>query len=82
MENEDWRYDKWPEFYLGKNVADFYDADIVAKLDALEEEEDKILAMESAKKEAQDSSEDEEGITMDDLRKQCLKVKGRINIIK
>lgn len=51
LENEDWRYDKWPEFYLGKNVADFYDKDIVAKLDALEEEEEKILAMEAAKKE-------------------------------
>ena len=29
-----------------------------------------------------ESSEDEGGITMDDLRKQCLKVKGKINIIK
>lgn len=43
MENEDWRYDKWPEFFLGKNVSDFYDPEIVAKLDALEEEEEKIL---------------------------------------
>ena len=43
LEKEDWRYDKWPEFYQGKNVADFYDADIEAKLNALEEEEDKIL---------------------------------------
>lgn len=47
LENEDWRYDKWPEFYLGKNVADFYDADIVKKLDALEKEEDEILKMEA-----------------------------------
>lgn len=46
LENEDWRYDKWPEFYDGKNVADFYDADIEAKLNALEEEEDKFLQME------------------------------------
>ena len=29
-----------------------------------------------------ESSEDEGGITMDDLRKACTKVKGRINIIK
>ena len=49
LENEDWRYDKWPEFYLGKNVADFYDAEIVAKLDALEKEEDEILKMEAEK---------------------------------
>lgn len=40
LESEDWRYDKWPEFYLGKNVADFYDKDIEAKLNALEEEEE------------------------------------------
>ena len=40
LENEDWRYDKWPEFFEGKNVADFYDPEIVAKLDALEAEED------------------------------------------
>jgi nucleolar GTP-binding protein len=46
LEKEDWRYDKWPEFYLGKNVSDFYDADIEAKLNALEEEEDKIIQME------------------------------------
>jgi len=43
LEKEEWRYDKWPEFYLGKNVADFYDKDIEEKLNALEEEEDKIL---------------------------------------
>ena len=30
----------------------------------------------------QESSDDEGGITMDDLRKSCLKVKGKINIIK
>jgi len=28
---------------LGKNVSDFYDPEIVAKLDALEEEEEKLL---------------------------------------
>lgn len=43
LENEDWRYDKWPEFFQGKNVADFYDPEIVAKLDALEEEEERLL---------------------------------------
>ena len=43
LENEDWRYDKWPEFYLGKNVADFYDKDIEEKLNKLEEEEAKII---------------------------------------
>jgi len=36
LENEEWRYDAWPEFYNGKNVADFYDADIEEKLKLLE----------------------------------------------
>ena len=43
LDKEEWRYDKWPEFYLGKNVSDFYDKDIEEKLDKLEAEEAKIL---------------------------------------
>ena len=85
LENEDWRYDKWPEFYLGKNVSDFYDADIVAKLDALEKEEDAILQAEAKKVEMQADSSDGEnefGVTTADLRKSVLKVRGKINIIK
>ena len=81
LENEDWRYDKWPEFYLGKNVADFYDAEIVKKLDALEKEEDAILKMEAEKADEAESS-DEEGITTKDLAAAVKKVKGKINIIK
>lgn len=37
-----WRYDKIPEFLDGKNVYDFIDPDIEAKLQALEEEEEKL----------------------------------------
>jgi len=36
---------------LGKNVADFYDADIEAKLNALEAEEEQILKLEAQKAE-------------------------------
>jgi nucleolar GTP-binding protein len=54
MENEDWRYDKWPEFYLGKNVADFYDKDIEEKLNKLEEEEAEILEMEAEQEAARE----------------------------
>lgn len=46
LEDDSWKFDRWPEFYLGKNVMDFYDPDIEAKLKALEEEEDKLLQME------------------------------------
>ena len=82
LEKEEWRYDKWPEFYLGKNVADFYDKDIEEKLDRLEAEEAKILKLEEEAEAAKESSEDEDGITMADL-KTCVKdVRGKINIIK
>jgi nucleolar GTP-binding protein len=82
LEKEDWRYDKWPEFYLGKNVADFYDAEIVAKLDALEKEEDAILQLEADKAEEIGESSDEDGINAKDLAAAVKKVRGKITVIK
>lgn len=86
LENEDWRYDKWPEFFQGKNVADFYDPEIEQKLNALEEEEAQILAMEANENQdmndGEEDSSDEDGITMDDLQKTVDSVRGKINIIK
>ncbi|KAK2591791.1 Nucleolar GTP-binding protein 1 [Conoideocrella luteorostrata] len=42
LDNPDWKYDKIPEIFDGKNVYDFIDPDIEAKLAALEEEEEKL----------------------------------------
>ncbi|PNY22153.1 Nucleolar GTP-binding protein 1 [Tolypocladium capitatum] len=42
LENPEWKYDKIPEIFDGKNVYDFIDPDIEAKLQALEEEEEKL----------------------------------------
>jgi hypothetical protein len=67
---------------MGKNVADYYDADIEAKLNALEEEEDKILQMEADKAAMHESSSDEDGITVADLKRCVTDVRGKINIIK
>ncbi|KAI5191767.1 nucleolar GTP-binding protein [Nematocida minor] len=39
IKNE-WKYDTIPEIYNGKNIADYIDVDIEAKLQKLEEEED------------------------------------------
>lgn len=47
LENEDWKYDNPPEFFNGKNVADFYDPDIEKKLNALEREEEELLKIEA-----------------------------------
>lgn len=82
LDKEEWRYDKWPEFFMGKNVADFYDPDIEAKLNALEEEEDKILKMEADNHAMNEESSDEDGITDGDLASTLKKVRGKINIIK
>ncbi|KAL2356472.1 P-loop containing nucleoside triphosphate hydrolase protein [Cryomyces antarcticus] len=42
LENPDWREDKMPEILDGKNVYDYIDPDIEAKLAALEEEEERL----------------------------------------
>ncbi|KAF5004315.1 hypothetical protein FDECE_9187 [Fusarium decemcellulare] len=44
LANPEWKYDKIPEIFDGKNVYDFVDPDIEAKLQALEEEEEKLEA--------------------------------------
>lgn len=44
LENPEWKYDRIPEVFDGKNVYDFVDPDIDAKLQALEEEEERLEA--------------------------------------
>ena len=44
LEDDDWKYDRIPEVFDGKNVSDYIDPDIENKLAALEEEEDRLEA--------------------------------------
>ncbi|KAF3919293.1 hypothetical protein ABW21_db0200263 [Orbilia brochopaga] len=44
LENDDWKFDKIPEVFDGKNVYDFIDPDIESKLAALEAEEERLEA--------------------------------------
>lgn len=44
LEDDEWKADTMPEVLDGKNVYDFLDADIAAKLQALEEEEERLEA--------------------------------------
>ena len=44
LDDEDWKYDRVPEVFDGKNVSDFIDLDIETKLAALEEEEEQLEA--------------------------------------
>ncbi|KAK8079918.1 nucleolar gtp-binding protein 1 protein [Apiospora hydei] len=44
LENDEWKQDRIPEIFDGKNVYDHVDPDIEAKLQALEEEEERLEA--------------------------------------
>jgi nucleolar GTP-binding protein len=44
LADDDWKHDKVPEVWNGKNVFDYVDPDIEANLAALEEEEEKLEA--------------------------------------
>ncbi|KAI0899993.1 nucleolar GTP-binding protein [Annulohypoxylon nitens] len=44
LENPEWKHDRIPEIYDGKNVYDYIDPEIDAKLQALEEEEERLEA--------------------------------------
>jgi nucleolar GTP-binding protein len=63
MREEDWKTDLIPELVDGKNIADFYDPDIDERLQALEAEEEALLAAEAeadaARAEAEESEDEE-----------------------
>ncbi|CAM1511410.1 Fc.00g089230.m01.CDS01 [Cosmosporella sp. VM-42] len=63
LDNPEWKYDKIPEIFDGKNVYDFIDPDIEAKLAALEEEEEKLEA-EGYYESDEDIEDDEEAEIM------------------
>jgi nucleolar GTP-binding protein len=69
LENPDWKYDVWPEIMDGKNVYDFVDKDILAKVEALEKEEliekEKGLGLDDDEG-MKDEDEDEESSELDD----------------
>jgi nucleolar GTP-binding protein len=81
LEKDEWKFDRWPEFFLGKNVMDFYDPDIEEKLRKLEEEEDKLLEMERNENELMEDDDDDE-ITEGDLRTALKDVRDKKAIFK
>lgn len=48
LADPEWKTDIVPELLDGKNIADFFDKDIVARMEALEAEEDALLEAEEA----------------------------------
>lgn len=79
LKDDSWKFDAIPEIMDGKNIADFVDPDILAKLEQLEREEEQIVAeLEAAKMgEEEDSDLDEEEQAAVDAireRKRSIKV--------
>jgi nucleolar GTP-binding protein len=70
LENEEWKNDKMPESYLGRNVYDFVDPDIESKLEALEEEE--------ARLEAEGFYDDQEDEELEDVETADVKYKAEL----
>ncbi|KAI9199461.1 P-loop containing nucleoside triphosphate hydrolase protein [Polychytrium aggregatum] len=62
LKDDDWKQDVIPEIMDGKNVADFIDPDIEAKLDALEREEERLIAEGFYESEPEELDSDEEVI--------------------
>jgi nucleolar GTP-binding protein len=67
LANPDWKFDVIPQIMDGKNIADFYDADIEARLDALERDEE---AAEAAY--AQQQLEEDEPSDLDEEQKEIV----------
>lgn len=81
LEKEEWRYDKFPEFYNGSNVLDFYDPDITEKLDALEKEEEELLKMEGMQDDLM-GDEEIDGIKTSELKLSLKEVRAKKAIFK
>jgi nucleolar GTP-binding protein len=71
LKEEEWRFDAVPEIIDGKNIADYIDPDIEAKLAQLEVEEDQLLAELEAERMGQEPESDldsEEEAAVDAIR--------------
>ena len=77
LEDEDWKHDRIPEVFDGKNVYDFIDPDIECKLAALEEEEEKLEA-----KGYYDSDSDVEDADEADIRMRADLIREKRELIR
>jgi len=78
LENDEWKYDKIPEMWEGKNIADFIDPDILKKLDELEAEEE---AREQAGVYNSETEEDDENMKEIRVTAKKIRTKKVINAI-
>lgn len=59
LKTDEWKFDVIPEIMDGKNIADYVDPEIEAKLQALEEEEDRLLELAALEGEPEPMNEDD-----------------------
>ena len=76
LTDADWNHDKVPEFFNGKNIADYVDPDIESKLAALEAEEEKL--QEEGYYDESESMEDEDDA---EVRMKAEMIRGKISTI-
>jgi len=57
LNNPEWKYDKIPEILDGKNITDFEDPEIMARLDTFEKEEEELAAMNPSTEEDDEEEE-------------------------
>lgn len=84
LKNSEWKFDAIPELMDGKNIMDYVDPDIDAKLEALEREEEQLIAeaeaADAAASEESDLEEEEEAaVTAIRERKQTLRKMSHVN---
>lgn len=80
LENDDWKFDAIPEIIDGKNIADFVDPEILKRIEALEEEEDQIVAERQAaemNEEPESELDEEEEAAVGAIRERKKVIKAR-----
>lgn len=78
LQDEEWRYDAIPQILNGKNIVDYIDPDIDAKLAALEQEEQQIVSELQNTMQDDDSDLDEE----EEAKFQAIKDKQQLARVK
>jgi nucleolar GTP-binding protein len=84
LKNPEWKFDAIPELLDGKNIADYIDPDIDAKLEALEREEEQFIANAQAAAMEEDpesdlDSEEEAAVQAIRERKNTLRTMSHVN---
>lgn len=77
LEDDDWKNDIMPEIMDGKNVYDFLDPEIAAKLQALEEEEEKLEAEGFYNSDEEETFEGLEIDEVDDIKEKAQWIRDR-----